>query len=823
MKAEKILRYLNEDAVSIINLIMILCKTKITDVSYKIEIECKFDGENWCLFDSDTKKIKIHVSPPTWFVDIEMDPADSPEIKIQKASAMEIRSRLVNALGHEPTEDDIFAFLMGTAMHEFMHASITRSGSIFNDLVARFPMKNPRPTKFQKEYYEKLVEKTFRFWFNCACDARIENIGKQLYNVASYFELGRLVDYAAATEPHESDIQNFGFAILDLGTIGRLPQYEISDRVKGAVKALTEQPIIGSTRTRDNIEDFICEPHPTISAKMFVSWFDIPEVHKFVEELFQEELEEKAEMAEALAQFLNSLPQEVKIKGRSAKGMSTPVPLSLPGSFASMFPDLGDDENESGSSSGSQGNAKDTSQVSNRSDGTGTGSGESTDENAESTETGTSGSKQGQDSEPEKENGDSDGTNGQSKGSESKGKEAEEGSEPKSEGESKESDSTKPGEDGNSNSDGSSDGSNNQSSGDGSPNNGMSSHTDKDSASQPREGRTFDENGNWNTHGDGSSKLDKAPLLQDDPKLRAAIDDKIADIRPKAKAVNAKKSKQNKKPDNKRITSKDVSEAGLIIDKSFKPHLIAPQKVIRMAKPLRTVLKRAFANEQEDDITGLKAGTLNSASLYKLGQKDLSVFKVHRLPTINTAVYYFLWDGSGSMYGAKQQESGFACATIEEAVRGLYPVKIVNFYTLMNGVVHHVVKDFDEKSKKNYSYSFASMRSFNGGNKDGFAIKCAVEELIKRNETNKFLYVLSDGAPSAYSSMEDGIKDVENAVAFARQNRIDVTAIFFGSQRERDREIDLYKRMYGKGHIISCEPDQIVNHLISIVKSNIHR
>jgi nitric oxide reductase activation protein len=174
------------------------------------------------------------------------------------------------------------------------------------------------------------------------------------------------------------------------------------------------------------------------------------------------------------------------------------------------------------------------------------------------------------------------------------------------------------------------------------------------------------------------------------------------------------------------------------------------------------------------------------------------------------------------MYGEKQQQSGYACAVIEEAVRGIYPLKVINFST-SGQVVHYVVKEFDDKTKRNCSYSFAAKRSFSGGNKDGYSIRQCTEELLRRKEPNKFLIVLSDGAPSDYESHEAAINDVKSAVAYARSHKIDVTSIFFGSVNEREREIDLYNEMYGAGHIISCEPEAIVNHLIKIVKKNIFR
>ena len=175
------------------------------------------------------------------------------------------------------------------------------------------------------------------------------------------------------------------------------------------------------------------------------------------------------------------------------------------------------------------------------------------------------------------------------------------------------------------------------------------------------------------------------------------------------------------------------------------------------------------------------------------------------------------------MCGTKQSESGFACAVIEEAVKGIYPLKIVNFTTSYEGVIHYRVRDFKDKTRKNAAYSFAAKRSFSGGNKDGFSIREATKELIGRNEANKFLIVLSDGAPSDYSSREAAINDVKDAVAFARDNKIDVTSIFFGNAIEREREEALYHEMYGRSHIISCEPDAIVSHLIAIVKKNIYK
>jgi nitric oxide reductase activation protein len=326
---------------------------------------------------------------------------------------------------------------------------------------------------------------------------------------------------------------------------------------------------------------------------------------------------------------------------------------------------------------------------------------------------------------------------------------------------------------------------------------------------------TFDENGEWSLSNSDNTDGDVEKLSESN-ELRDALDSAIKEIGKAAKSTIKKKpNKQTKstKPTN-------GSSATVHIDTSFKPQKFAPATIIAAAKPLRAVIKRLQSENQEDEITGLKAGSLNTRALYRYKNRDLSVFKERKLPTIVDAVYYICWDGSGSMCGDKQMESAYACAVIEEAVRGLYPMKIVNFST-NPGVVHYIVKDFDDKTKKNAAYSFGAQRYFSGGNKDGFSIRQCTEELIKRKETNKFLIVLSDGAPSDYSSHKEAVDDVRNAVAFARANKIDVTSIFFGSEYERDSQIGLYNEMYGASHIISCEPNEIVNHMVNIVKKNI--
>lgn len=766
MKKETIEAWLRDKANQINFMIQIMCGINVKDASYKFTINYSFGGGSYCAIDNSKHTILIHVGMHEWIAD------DCPG-----------REKYVEALGHEPNEKDLFAFYMELAMHEFMHACITRTGNTIQQIAMKFPMQNKTASRYQQEFYKQNVEKLIHFWHNCVCDARIENIGKNIYNVAQYFDFGRILDYLVATEPGPTKSWNFGYAMLQLGVIGKYPQFEVDPEAKVAIEAIRNRPIPGSTDTKDLYEEFLCEPHPTISVKKFASWFDIPEFHDYVAKLIFEEIETQCKAAEQLAQMLAKLPKEVQISGGGQGGSG--IPLQLPSGISLKQPG-GSSKNDKGNGDGKEQNSSGTGKEKKDKSKDGSGSGNKDKSKGDKGDTGATGEK--------------DDKNGFSSN--------------KSNDESKKNGSQSA--DGNQNGD-NADGQDSSES-NASNSSGLASISDQPCSdeSSTEDHDTFDENGNWSLSQSDDSGNNEKPLEENDD-LREALDKAIAEIGRSAKAITIKKPTpaSRKKP-----VCIEMSDASIEIDTSFRPQKFAPATVVAAAKPLRAVIKKLFSENQEDEVTGLKAGSLNTRALYRLQNRDLSVFKSRTLPTIVDAVYYICWDGSGSMYGDKQQQSAYACAVIEEAVRGLYPMKIINFST-HGSVVHYVVKEFDDRSKKNAAYSFGAQRSFSGGNKDGYSIRQCTEELIRRKEQNKFLIVLSDGAPSDYRSQREAISDVQSAVAFARQHKIDVTSIFFGSEYERTSQIALYNEMYGAGHIISCDPSEIVNHMVQIVKKNI--
>ena len=785
MKVEAIQNWLQTEGTQINSMIRIMCSLHIKDDTYDITINSSIGGDSYCSVNQKKHKILIHVGICSWFIDDH-----------------ESHEKYVKILGREPNEDDLFAKYMGSAMHEFMHACITRTGDVLDQLVLKFPMRNKSATKFQKDFYKINVRKVFHFLHNAVCDARIENIGKNMYNIAQYFDFGRLLDYSACEESSGSDMWDFGYALLQLGVIGKLPKYELSDEAMKAINAIVNSPVKGSNKSKDLLDEFICEPHPTISVRKFAAWFDIPEVHSYIADLIYESIESYGPQAETLKELLEKQLIEVRLEDNAG-----PLDLEIPLDIKPKKPIQNQPQNNNSSSGqggesnpngdGSEegdGSAKNSEKSSNQADGGSNGSSGNgaSDNNKQGVEedNGSSGSNQNsgnEESENEQEN-PGGGSTGDTENSEDNDQEnSETGQNKTAENEDDQE------QDGNSNEN-------------------KSDHEN----SQKNKGEFQDQ---YNS-GDKRGSYGNDAALEENGDIRKALDEAIESIAKTAKTINQKTPK--KKKGKLSGTSKAIENSDIEIDDNFVPDMMAPKSVVRAAKPLRQILKKAFCENDEDEVVGLKAGTVNPRSLYKLQQKDLSIFKERRLPNINSAAYYFLWDGSGSMSGTKQTESGFACAVLEEAVRGLYPLKIVNFSTT-GKVKHYIVKEFDSKTKKNAAYSFAAKRPFNGGNKDGYSIRYAASELMKRPEQNKFLIVLSDGLPSDYSSHENAIADVKSAVKFARENQIDVTSIFFGSSSEQSNYTESYEEMYGAAHIISCDPTQIVSHMIAIIKKNIFK
>ena len=375
--------------------------------------------------------------------------------------------------------------------------------------------------------------------------------------------------------------------------------------------------------------------------------------------------------------------------------------------------------------------------------------------------------------------------------------------------------------------------------------NGMSHDYSKDEFAAERQAPDHAERGgsedgenngqNSDNNGAGTSSGNVAPdsSNEDIDAVNEAVKSEIdRAIEAGTKSAEAEYRAQSRKLEAEEAASEDLSQDDIESIRNgyddsrvegFKPvkvdvHLQAPEDIRKKGRMLRKQLEAFFKEQETWDLPDQHSGRLNKKSLHRVSVNDYRIFEKKGTPYNNDSCLSIVWDGSGSMCGEKQSQSTIACAVIEEALKPLMPVKITNFTTDCNMVKHFQVKNFgDNDSSRNYAYSYGSSRSFNGGNKDGYSIKVATAELMKRSEANKILIVLSDGLPSDYHSHSQAINDVKVAVKDARKNGVKVIAVFFGDDGFRRNTMSEYMEMYER-NVIACAPENISKELVKQIR-----
>ena len=234
-----------------------------------------------------------------------------------------------------------------------------------------------------------------------------------------------------------------------------------------------------------------------------------------------------------------------------------------------------------------------------------------------------------------------------------------------------------------------------------------------------------------------------------------------------------------------------------------------PPEIKTPAKRFRKDIEKIFKNKSRLNVHGQHKGVLNVEELYRVGLGEYNIFTVEGNKSPSDYVVYVLQDGSGSMRGEKEVSSSYALSIIEEGLRDIVPFKITTYAT-WSGVEHYVVRNWNDKSKKNYAFNFLHHRNARGANEDGYTIRVATKELLKRPEKDKILIILSDGLPPS-------IEDTKEAIKEARSKRIHVVGIMFGSEQFRKTNFPQYKEMYQK-NIIATSPKNIPNKLTTVLK-----
>ncbi|MCD2492935.1 nitric oxide reductase activation protein [Lacrimispora sp. NSJ-141] len=219
---------------------------------------------------------------------------------------------------------------------------------------------------------------------------------------------------------------------------------------------------------------------------------------------------------------------------------------------------------------------------------------------------------------------------------------------------------------------------------------------------------------------------------------------------------------------------------------------------------LTGVLKQALMRRSEMEYVRDDHGHVTPNLLWKVGRtedKRLFTRTINRNST--DFVVDVLIDASGSQR-VRQPKVALQGYIISRALSGVeIPHRVMSFCTFWDYTVLHRFRDYeDDKSadKNIMEYTTSS------NNRDGLAIRAAADGLLKRQEENKILIVLSDGRPNdiivnrpnsknphTYGG-EYAVTDTAREVRHARNMGISVLGVFAG------KEIDLSaeKKIFGK-------------------------
>lgn len=246
-----------------------------------------------------------------------------------------------------------------------------------------------------------------------------------------------------------------------------------------------------------------------------------------------------------------------------------------------------------------------------------------------------------------------------------------------------------------------------------------------------------------------------------------------------------------------------------------------PSDLLGEAETFRKEVEKLQRKEITPMLRGMRSGTVDPAKLWRLPVQQYDFFERKAPDRPRTKAVYVLVDNSGSMgWGSKRSKRAWAnraLAVIEEGFKKIAPMKIVAFDAQgADYVTHEVIKGWNERHAENCSYNFLTRGRCGNGNKDGYSIRIAKEELMKRSEDDKILIVLSDGAPTDYRGVSPEA-DVREAVAETRAAGIRVVGIFFASNWKSNPEAEGFRAMYVKD-CVTTSPDHIIDHLVRVLK-----
>lgn len=250
-----------------------------------------------------------------------------------------------------------------------------------------------------------------------------------------------------------------------------------------------------------------------------------------------------------------------------------------------------------------------------------------------------------------------------------------------------------------------------------------------------------------------------------------------------------------------------------------------PAAISELTSAFKDVLRKA----RERDTYLHRSGTIRADKVWRgsvLG--DGRVFTRHEYKGAGGYAVKLLLDASGSMSG-RDTQAGIVAYVIAKALKEAGMAVAVEQFdagTSSCCVYHSFLLPWDSNDvERVFAYRADEQ------NRDGYSIKAAGHELLKRQEDHKIMLVLSDGAPchgghsdaieiaggNPYGSGQEFNDDAAKAVRDLRTKGVKVLGIYFGGSYSKDTEAYIYGKDFV--HITEIErmAEQVKRYLIRTI------
>jgi len=292
--------------------------------------------------------------------------------------------------------------------------------------------------------------------------------------------------------------------------------------------------------------------------------------------------------------------------------------------------------------------------------------------------------------------------------------------------------------------------------------------------------------------------------------------------------VNSKKEfPLGKANQHAHLLDKKIEKPSLQEIESYRKRI---QAIYLEKEKIKRTIQKTLESKKVAPRQELHWGRLDKKLLKIITEENPRLFYKKQNPSRKLdAVFSLLIDCSASMFD-KMEETKKGVALFHEVLKELTIAhSVIGFWEEANEVRENYLPTYFQRviSYTNFLLPGTGCKieqlAPKEDNRDGFAVRMIMRELLARPEKHKILFVFSDGSPSAESYDENGILDTYEAVSEARKQGITVIGIYLSNGEISDPEKETFQNIYGKHHIMVEQVQQLPEHLAPLLKKVILR